>query len=71
MPLKYRLPLLFFFSLLILVFSVDAFHGPSPAHARRSLAFKKKSQRQLGGDLVNGLGDIANDVLDSGNTPGT
>ena len=66
MPLKYRLPLLFLFSFLILVFSVDAVHGPSPAHARRSLAFKKKSQRQLG---ITDLTNVVNNVLDSGTTP--
>jgi hypothetical protein len=60
MPLKNRLPLLFFFTVFILVFSVNAAHGLSPAH-RRSLAFKKKPHRQL---------DIPGLLTDLGGAPG-
>ncbi|KAH9060221.1 hypothetical protein EDB87DRAFT_641593 [Lactarius vividus] len=62
MSLKYRLPLVFFFAFFLLFFSVHA-HGPSPAHARRSLAFKKKLHRQL--DIPGVLGDLVGDLLGS------
>ncbi|KAH8979904.1 hypothetical protein EDB92DRAFT_1820751 [Lactarius akahatsu] len=66
MSLKFRLPLVFFFTFFLLLFSVHA-HGPSPAHARRSLAFKKKLHRQL--DIPGALGDISDEVGDLlGNT---
>ncbi|KAF8272642.1 hypothetical protein EI94DRAFT_1769720 [Lactarius quietus] len=70
MHLTYHLPLVFIFTFLFLVFSVDAAHGSSSGHARRSLAFKRKSHRQL--DIPDPLGQILNSVLGSGtsSTPG-
>ncbi len=56
MTLKYRWSFAFFFTFLVLVFSVDAAHGYPPAHFRRSHAFKLKPHRQL--DLPSPLGDV-------------
>lgn len=69
MPLNYRLPLAFFFIVFLLVFSADATHGPSPAHARRSLAFKKKPHRQL--DLPNILPDLGAALFGGSTTTST
>jgi hypothetical protein len=60
MHLKYRA---FFFTFLFLFFSVDATHGPSSPHARRSFALKKKPYRQLS------LPDLVNDVLGDPGSP--
>ncbi|KAI9443066.1 hypothetical protein H4582DRAFT_2195164 [Lactarius indigo] len=68
MPLKYRLPLVFFFTFFVLFFSVHA-HGPSPAHVRRSLAFKKKLHRQL--DIPGAVGDLVGDLLGNTGTTST
>src|SRR6266571_8641586 len=65
MPLKYRLALVFFWTFFVLVFSVHA-HGPSPAHVRRSLAFKKKLHRQL--DIPGAVGNLVGDLLGGGST---